>query len=100
MNRPNWQRALAAVALTSAGVIAGANMSSTNVAQGETTPAPPPRAFESGGQMSVPILRDISSTLHQMDARLARLETVAQKLRSTPARRSISEDVGDPGATN
>jgi hypothetical protein len=32
--------------------------------------------------MSVPILKEIASTLHQMDARLAKLEAAAQKLQA------------------
>ena len=45
---------------------------------GSGTPEQP--QFQSG---SVPVLRDISATLHQIDSRLARLETVAQKLQSS-----------------
>lgn len=100
MSRPKWHRVFMAIALAGAGVIAGASISNMNVAHGEQTPGVPPRSFETGGQQSVPILREIAATLHQMDARLSRLEIVAQKLRSTPTRRAVTEDAGDAGSTN
>jgi len=34
----------------------------------------------SGGQMSVPLLQDISATLKDIDGRLSRMETVAKQL--------------------
>jgi hypothetical protein len=34
------------------------------------------------GQLSVPLLKEIAATLHQIDARLAKLEIAAQKLQS------------------
>jgi hypothetical protein len=49
---------------------------------GEVRSGPPPTAFQSGSQLSVPILKEIASTLHQMDARLAKLEIAAQKLQT------------------
>ena len=42
----------------------------------------PPQAFQTGGQLSVPVLKEIAATLHQIDSRLARLEAVAQKLQT------------------
>jgi hypothetical protein len=36
--------------------------------------------------MSVPILKDISTTLHQIDNRLARLEAFFNKLAATPSK--------------
>jgi hypothetical protein len=87
MNR-KWQRFAMAATLATAGVIVGANMSTTNQAHGEISATPEPPAFQSGGQQSVPILREISSTLRQIDSRLARLEIVAQKLKTESARKS------------
>src|SRR6188474_2107028 len=92
-NQSNWQRVLTALALAVAGVVVGANLSTTHQAHGEITAAPETPAFQSGGQMSVPILREISTTLRQMDARLARLETAAQKLSTS---RSVA--IGRPAA--
>ena len=85
-----WQRAGMAAALVAAGVLVGANLSTTNRALGENSALSEPPAFQSGGQQSVPILREISATLHQMDARLARLEIVAQKLKTDATRRPVA----------
>jgi hypothetical protein len=85
-----WHRAGMAAALVAGGVLVGANLSTTNRALGEITAMPEPPAFQSGGQQSVPILREISATLHQMDARLARLEIVAQKLKTDATRRPVA----------
>jgi hypothetical protein len=52
------------------------------VAQGEIRTTAPPQAFQSGGQLSVPVLREIAATLRQIDSRLARLEAAAQKLQT------------------
>jgi hypothetical protein len=50
------------------------------IAWGQITTTPQPQHMQSGGQMSVPILRDISATLKEIDGRLSRMETVAKKL--------------------
>lgn len=76
------QRILLAMALVVSGVVAGAAVSISNEAHGEIRATPQPQAFQSGGQLSVPVLKEIAATLHQIDARLARLETVAQKLQA------------------
>jgi len=89
-NRVNWQQAVAALALAAAGVVVGASLATTHQAHGETTPAPLMPSFQAGDQISVPILRDISATLHQMDARLARLETAAQKMQMGSGRNALS----------
>jgi hypothetical protein len=83
---PNWQTkwglrpAIAAAVLLLAGVLIGSTVSPPSTARAEVEPPLPPQSFQSGGQLSVPILKDIAATLHQMDARLARLETVASQL--------------------
>jgi hypothetical protein len=89
MNRIKGQRFLAVVLLLGAGMAASTALLSSNEALGEVRGTPPPPAFQSGGQLSVPVLKEISATLHQIDARLARLETVAQKLQSPK-----SQDLG------
>src|SRR5262245_52242762 len=81
MKNLNWQSTLLAMLLVGAGAIAGANLTSTNQAQAEVRGSNQEQpSFQSGGQMSVPILREISATLKVMDARLARLETSAKKI--------------------
>jgi|SRR4029453_18153601 hypothetical protein len=81
-----FPRMVMAAALTVAGVVIGANMSPNNVAHGEVRGTPEPPTFQAG---SVPILRDISATLRQIDSRLARLEVVAQKLQTAAARNAV-----------
>jgi hypothetical protein len=81
MKRETLNRFGASAVLLVGGIIAGAALESSQ-ALGEVRSGPPPTAFQSGGQMSVPILKEIASTLHQMDARLAKLEIVAQKLQT------------------
>ena len=82
MKRETFNRIAGSAALLLGGMIAGTVLESSNPALGEVRTGPPPTAFQSGGQMSVPILREIATTLHQMDARLAKLEVAAQKLQA------------------
>ncbi len=82
----SWQRVVTALALAVSGVVVGANLSTTHEAHGEITTTQEQPSFQSGGQLSVPILREISATLRQMDARLARLETAAQKIQMSSGR--------------
>lgn len=69
--------------LLGAGVAGGMLIPPPHAAQAEVTPQLPPKAFETGDQLALPILRDINATLHQVDARLARLEAIFKEL-STP----------------
>ncbi len=82
MKRESLTRWLGSAALLAGGVLIGSAMESSNEAWGEVRTGPPPTAFQSGGQLSVPILKEIAATLHQMDSRLAKLEVVAQKLQA------------------
>jgi hypothetical protein len=82
MTRENLHRWLSSGALIVAGVLVGTAFESQNTAIGEVRSGPPPTAFQSGGQMSVPILKEISATLLQMDGRLERLELAAKKLQT------------------
>jgi hypothetical protein len=93
MKRMNWEHSLMAFVLIAAGVIAGAYMSTTKEAQAEVTGRAEPPTFQSGGQQSVPILREISGTLHQIDGRLSRLEIVAQKMQMASARSAATAPV-------
>jgi hypothetical protein len=79
MNALDWRQLAAAALLLAGGMAAGSALNSPNEALGQGR-TPPPAAFQSGGQMSVPLLKEISVTLHQIDERLARLETVASKV--------------------
>jgi hypothetical protein len=77
-----FRHALVGVGLLGAGLLVGAGTMPPSQAWGEVRIAPPPKSFETGGQLSVPILKEIASTLHQMDGRLARMETVAKQLQT------------------
>jgi hypothetical protein len=79
------RKAVMALLLLAAGTIAGATMSATREANAEIRATPQPQSFQSGGQQSVPILKEIAATLHQMDSRLARLEALAQKMQTKRA---------------
>jgi hypothetical protein len=70
------------IALLVVGVLAGGAVPSAKLAHGEVRQTAPPQAFQSGGQLSVPVLKEIAATLRQIDSRLARLESVAQKLQT------------------
>jgi hypothetical protein len=80
MKTSRFPKTAIALLLLAAGAIAGAAMSATREASAEIRATPQPQAFQTGGQLSVPILKEIAATLHQMDSRLARLETLAQKM--------------------
>ena len=82
MKRANLPRFIAGAALLGAGMVAGTAFHTSNEALGEVRGAPPPATFQTGGQLSVPVLKEIAATLHQIDARLGRLEIAAQKLQT------------------
>ena len=69
--------------LVGVGLLVGTMVPPPRLVWGEVMEPPPPNAFKSGDQLSVPILQDISATLHQIDGRLARLEAVFKEL-TTP----------------
>jgi len=76
------QKGAIGLALLCAGVLAGGALPAAKVAHGEVRTGPPPQAFKSGGQLSVPLLQEIAATLRQIDARLARLEAAAAKMQT------------------
>lgn len=84
MKHTRLSQVLIAGVLLAGGMILGAALSTSSVALGEIRPMPQPQAFQSGGQLSVPVLKEIASTLHQIDARLARLETIAARMHVPP----------------
>ena len=83
MSDTKLQRVALAVALVVTGVIVGSAIPTVNQARGEVRLTPEPDSFKTGGQLSVPLLKDISVTLHQIDERMARIEAVFQKLQAT-----------------
>jgi hypothetical protein len=85
MNQAKLQRVVLALVLVVTGVMVGSTLPTTKQARGELQLTPEPDSFKTGGQLSVPILKDISTTLHQIDERMARIEAVFQKLQSTRA---------------
>lgn len=95
----NWDApiryALVGLGLIGAGVFVGAETLRPSEARGEVRAGPPPVAFESGGQLSLPILRDISATLHQMDVRLARMETIAKQVQKDLSRMDAPEKLNE-----
>lgn len=89
MRRFQWHRWLIGLALAASFILLGAAIPTTNQAHGEVRGTPEQPQFQSG---SVPILREISGTLRQIDARLARLETTVQKMQATAALKARSGD--------
>ena len=77
-----WRTIVVGIGLLGAGMFAGELLPSAGTAWGQGQ-SPPVEHFQSGGQLSVPILKDIANTLHQMDARLERLEAVAKQLQKS-----------------
>ena len=91
MKRETLHRWFATAGLLAAGMAAGTALQTSNTALGEVRSGPPPTAFQSGSQMSVPILKEIAATLHRMDARLERLEMAAKKLQTPRASRQAGQ---------
>jgi hypothetical protein len=79
------RRAVFALACVGAGLLAGSALAPPSAAVAEGQPAAPQQHLMSGGQLSVPLLKEIAATLHQMDARIARIETIAQQVRGQKA---------------
>jgi hypothetical protein len=83
MKQFSWQKLLIGLALAAGCMLVGSVIPITNQALGEIRGgAPEQPAFQNG---SVPVLREISATLRQMDGRLARLETIGQKMQAKAA---------------
>jgi hypothetical protein len=98
MKQFSWQKLLIGLALAAGCMLVGAVIPMTNQALGEVRGgAPEPPAFQQG---TVPVLRDISATLRQIDGRLARLETLAQKMtaKSAISSRVQSAERADDGS--
>src|SRR3977135_2006032 len=83
MKQFSWQKLLIGLSLAAGCMLVGATIPMTNQALGEVRGgAPEPPAFQQG---TVPVLREISATLRQMDGRVARLEALGQKMTAKAA---------------
>jgi len=78
--RYSLRYALCAAALLGAGMFIGASVTRPSDAWGQIVTTPQPQHMLSGGQLSLPILQDISATLRQIDGRLSHLEDVAKQM--------------------
>jgi hypothetical protein len=66
--------------LLGAGYLIGSVATQPTTASAQVINSAPDQHFMSGDQLSLPVIQDIAATLHQMDARLGRLELVAGQL--------------------
>jgi hypothetical protein len=80
VSRRSLRNLLCASALVGAGMFIGSNVTMPTIAWGQIISTPQPQHMLSGGQMSVPILQDISATLKEIDGRLSRMEAVAKQM--------------------
>ena len=80
--RYSLQQLLGVAMLLGAGMFIGATGSTPTLAQrsSDIITTPQPQHMLSGGQLSVPILQDISATLKEIDGRLSRMETLAKQI--------------------
>jgi hypothetical protein len=78
--RRSLRYALSAAALLGAGMFIGSNVTLPSIAWGQIVTTPQPQHMLSGGQQSVPILKDIAATLKEIDGRLSRMEGLAKQL--------------------
>jgi hypothetical protein len=83
MSMRKWRHVVVSFCLLGTGMMLGSALNTSSTAWGEVRRTPPPQAFQSGSQQSVPILREIAATLQQMDGRLARLEAMAKEIHGT-----------------
>ena len=98
MKQFSWQKLLIGLALAAGCMLVGAAIPMTNQALGEVSRgAPEPPAFQ---RESVPILREVSATLHQMDGRLARMEALAQKMAAKSAISAQRASIAPTGENN
>jgi hypothetical protein len=79
---PSPRYLLCAAALLGAGMFAGSEVARPSIAWGEIVTTPQQQHVLSGGQLSLPILQDISATLKDIDGRLSRIENMAKQMAS------------------
>lgn len=78
--RRSLRNLLCALTLVGGGMFIGSNISVPTIAWGQIVTTPQQQHLLSGGQLSLPILQDISATLKEIDGRLSRMEAVAKQL--------------------
>ena len=79
--RCSVQHLLWAATLLGVGMFIGATGITPSFAQrSDIITTPQPQHMLSGGQLSVPILQDISATLKEIDGRLSRMEVLAKQM--------------------
>jgi hypothetical protein len=88
-SRTTMRRLTTALTLVGVGLISGLLIPPPGAVLGEVKEQPPAQAFQSGDQLALPILRDVANTLHQIDGRLSRLETVFKEL-TTPRPKAVT----------
>ena len=80
--RFSLRQILCAAALLGAGAFIGSHVTQPSPAEGQQIISTPQQQHMlSGGQLSVPILQDISATLKVMDTRLQRMEEFARQMK-------------------
>jgi len=87
MKQFNVRRWVIGLVLGAGCVVVGASLPTINQAHGEVRGTAEAPAFERSG---VPVLREISTTLRQMDARLAKLEVIGQKIQASAATKAAA----------
>jgi hypothetical protein len=78
--RSSLRLVVLAVGLLGAGMFIGSEVAKPPAAWGEVVTAVPPQHFQSGGQLSLPLLQEIAASLQQIDGRLARMEAIAKQI--------------------
>ena len=74
VRRPSLWQAAVAIAVLSGTFWAGATLPAPSHARAGIRETPPKQHFLSGSERALPILTEMSATLKQIDARLAKIE--------------------------
>ena len=93
LSRQTWRKVgpgLAASLLLAAGLAAGLAFRGED-AQADVRRQPPEQHFQSGGQRSVKILQEIAASLKSIDARLERMQKLAERNLADQQQRAAEE---------
>jgi hypothetical protein len=71
------------VMLIGIGIALGGPTTRPSAAWGDVIDSSPQQHYHNSSQLSLPVLQDISATLHQIDGRLGRLEAAAKQWQTT-----------------